>query len=280
MQILIGKFNLYLLTEKRASANTAIGYIRDVDFFADFITTHNINFYTMTVEQLRWYIKYIAHYEPATRARKISAVKAFFLFLETHHNITNIAAHLEMPRLEEKLPHYITEKDIKILFRVLKKESIRDQLLVSLLYGTGARISEVVNLKRSDVSLDSKIILFMGKRNKYRYVPFPASLVKLFKKHFKQSQSVYVFSTIAHIPMSRQNGWTIIKRIWAKTNILKPLWPHQMRHTYATHMLKRGANLRQLQALLGHERLSSVEIYTHLDMSHIRKQYDKKHPRA
>jgi len=286
MNNLIANFNLYLLTEKRASTNTVLAYIRDIDQFSLFLDKHKLTVPAVGLKELRLFIESLYHLKAASRARKISSLKVFYSYLELHHDMVNVAQQLVMPMVEERLPHYLSEEEVgKLLMHANQEPTLRNQLLIALLYATGGRITEVITIKVNNICIDSRMITLKGKRAKERVVPIPKSVIKLIKQYIRKEHisSPYLFSVqrderINH--MHRETASQILRNIWKKTGIKKKIWPHQLRHSYATHMLKRGANLRQLQTLLGHERLASVEIYTHLDTDHIRKEYDKKHPRA
>lgn len=286
MNNLIGKFNLFLLTERCLSTNTILAYIRDLDQFNSFIQKNNLKKETLGLKELRLFLGSIAHLSASTRARKISTLKTFYNFLELHQDMANLARQLMMPQLDERLPYYLSEREVKeLLMHAQQSDNVRNQLLVALLYATGGRISEIIKIKVRNIMLDSRLVTLKGKRNKDRVIPLPKCVVKIIKNYLKKEHlpSSYLFSVRYGDKinaMSRQNASVILNAIWKKTGIDKKIWPHQLRHSYATHMLKRGANLRQLQTLLGHERVSSVEVYTHLDNDHIRKEYDKKHPRA
>ncbi len=286
MNNLVGNFNLYLFTEKYAATNTVLAYIRDIDQFALFLDKYNLSIRDVGLKELRLFIESLYHLKATSRARKMCTLKVFYNYLEVHHGIPNVAQELVMPQIEERLPYYLSEREInKLLTYAELSDNLRNQLLITLLYATGGRISEIIKIKVSNILFVTRFIVLKGKRNKERMVPIPKSVMKMIKLYLKKEhiESPYLFSvqygdSINH--MSRQNARVILNSIWKKTGIQKKIWPHQLRHSYATHMLKRGANLRQLQTLLGHERVSSVEIYTHLDNDHIRKEYDKKHPRA
>lgn len=292
----IEKFNLYLLTEKRASTNTVQAYKRDLKQFHEFCKRYRCDPSTITVELLKIFFKemYDNGLSSSTRARKISAIKSFMIY--TVGDEHEIIEHLEQPKLEKKLPIYLSETEMKKFMHVAGRQkgihALRNKLIIYLLYATGMRVSELTSLKLKNMDMQSRMIVVDGKGGKQRMIPLINNLIPFIKEYQKKYHGQFnennkcnewLFPVRHHgnvAPMTRQNVMVVVKNIFKKTNILKNISPHSLRHTFATHMINRGANLRYLQLLLGHDHVTSTELYTHLNLKNIKKIYNKKHPRA
>jgi integrase/recombinase XerD len=289
------RFEAYLLTEKRVSDNTFGAYKKDIEQLSEFLGERLLT--EIDVADLKSFLKELHDQGISARslARKISTLKAFFRYLNTRFEIENISKDLRFPRLEKKLPRYLTEQEIKQLFIQAEKDRSalgeRNRVMLYLMYVSGMRVTELVQLKTGSVHFDTGVIHIEGKGGKQRVVPIShgmCSMLSNFLQHVhpqltKKQKTNFLFPVIYGRkvkPLTRQSFWSIIKSIWKKTGSKKDISPHQLRHSLATHMLKNGADLRSLQMLLGHENVSTVQIYTHVEKSHLRNVYDKKHPRS
>ena len=200
----------------------------------------------------------------------------------------DLGQQLTFPKIEKRLPNYLSEQEIEILLQMADRDTStlgkRNKVMLYLLYVTGLRITELTTLKTSAIQWDTGFLHVEGKGGKQRMIPLPQPMRSLeLLKEYADKQRDYLFpiryaGTIR--PITRQAFWGILKQLWKKTGIAKSISPHQLRHSLATHLLKRGADLRSLQLLLGHENLSTVQIYTHVETSHLRTIYNKKHPRS
>ncbi len=300
MERLFEQFRVYLLTEKRVSNNTLEAYSTDLRYFFDFIADRALEPTSLSPADLKEFLAILKKQDLKARsmARKVSSLKAFFGYLHRYHGIENVAESLMFPKLDQRLPQCLSEADIEALLAAASADhsqaGMRNRVMLSLLYVTGMRISELIGLRMTDLRQDVHLLAVRGKGGKGRLIPVPCEIIALVNDYSQvlahkmqaknQTDEIsYLFSvcygkTIK--PMTRQACWSIIKKIWAKTGIQKPISPHMLRHSLATHMLKNGADLRSLQMLLGHENLSTVQIYTHLDTSYVRSIYDAKHPRS
>lgn len=293
-------FYAYLLAEKRVAANTFSAYKRDIEQFTGYLADNKIDLPTMKREQLKSYLKYLKESLGLTArsiSRKIAALKILFLYMHEYNQVPNLAEDLISPKLEKRLPSYLSEEEVHRLLQEAEKDStdigMRNKVLLYLLYATGMRITELVSLPVSAIHFDTGFIDVQGKGGKVRMVPLPEHTLALLREYLAQVHGAlikhstiktdYFFPVIygggiKHI--SRQAVWIVLKKLCAKAGMNRSIHPHQLRHSLATHMLKNGADLRSIQILLGHENLSTVEIYTHVETSHLRKIYDKKHPRS
>lgn len=300
-KVLVTKFESYLLTERRVAQNTFDAYRRDLEQLFLFLKKRNVKFKTIEPQDLKDFLKELKKEGLTARsmARKISCFKTFFLYLDEYFDISNPTEQLILPKLEKKLPQYLTEKEIEKLFRVADLDKtplgVRNKVMLYLLYTSGTRISELVHLTISHIDFSNGFIMVPGKGGKERMIPLPEHMFSIIHNYFenvfplltnKEGQELktdYVFPTYYGKklrPMTRQSFWMYLKRLSFEANIKKDLSPHKLRHSLATHLLKKGADLRSLQLLLGHEQLTTVQIYTHVETSHLRKIYDDKHPRS
>lgn len=292
------RFETYLLTERRVSQHTFIAYKNDIHQFKLYLDAEHLVFEQLTLGDLKGFLIYLVDQKMSarTRSRKISALKAFYKYSSTYYDISDLAQDVSFPKLEKKLPHYLSEKEVEKLLSIVDQDRsinhFRNRVMLYLLYVTGMRISELLSLAVSDIHPDSCLLSVIGKGGKGRMIPLPLSIVKLLDEYLrtthrrfteKHRTTAYLFPVMYKKvikPMSRQSFWIILRALWKKTGSSVPIFPHKLRHSFATHMLKRGADLRSLQLLLGHENLSTVQIYTHVETSYLRKVYDKKHPRS
>ncbi len=292
------KFEAYLLTEQRVSTNTFFSYKRDINQFIEFLEKNNIFLEKLTGDELKQFVHHLYGLKLSARsiARKISTLKTFFSYLSSHFDIKNNTKELHIPKIEKRLPTYLTQEEITRILVYSEKDrsplGIRNSMMIYLLYGSGMRVSELVGIKISDIHFDTRFISIEGKGGKQRMIPLPQSVMTLLNNYIQMQtstistftkNSVYLFPIYYGKkvkPISRQSCWVILKKICENTGIKRAISPHQLRHSFATHMLEKGVDLRSLQVLLGHEEITTVEVYTHVETSQLRKIYDKKHPRS
>lgn len=295
------KFESYLLTQKRVSDNTFGAYRRDIKQFVDYLQQEGIGLQSLSAAHLKSFLGYLHNQGIGARslARKVSALKAFFLYLNERLDIPNLAAELHVPKIEKKLPEYLHENEIELLFAAASQgespQEIRNKVMLYLLYVSGMRVSEMVNLRTSDLHFDTGIVHVQGKGGKQRIIPLPHTIMAMLKEYINATHPELIYQKGVENktdylfpiryggvlkPISRQAFWVILNDLCTKSGIARSISPHKLRHSLATHMLKNGADLRSLQMLLGHENVATVQIYTHLETSHLRSVYDKKHPRS
>jgi integrase/recombinase XerD len=303
MEYQITQFEAYLLAQKRVSNNTHVSYMNDVNQLAGYLKhKHSTDFQNATIKELKSFLQFLKEKQkssPRSMARKISSIKVLYKFLQQNYNIPNIANELSFPKIEKKLPNYLNEEEIEQLLDYATKNktdiSIRNKVMLYLLYTTGMRISELCNLKISNIQFDTGFISVHGKGGKGRMIPVPQTILKdiqiyldtvhakLIGRNNTYRANDYLFPVLYAGKIkniSRQAFWIILKKMAKASGINQKISPHKLRHSLATHLLRKGANLRSLQLLLGHENLSTVQIYTHIDTGYLRKIYDKYHPRS
>lgn len=302
-QDLIEQFHMHLLAEKRVAQNTFLAYKRDIAQLFAYLKKQKKALNVCEKRHLVLFLKSLknAGLQAKTLSRKISSLKLLFGFLAERFGYTDIAKKLITPKVDKKLPSFLTELEIKHLFMVAAKDvsdkGIRNNVMLNVLYASGMRVSELVSLRLHQVNFETGFLTIVGKGSKERHIPMPLRTLELLQHYIDNTyktmilelkkkpkpQEQYLFLTTkggVAKPMSRQFFWLTLKNLLKKAGIEKNIFPHALRHSLATHLLKNGADLRSLQLLLGHENLSTVQIYTHVGTSELRKVYDKKHPRA
>jgi integrase/recombinase XerD len=228
-----------------------------------------------------------------SQARILSGIRSFYTYLALEGEITHNPAELiESPRLIQRLPEFISVEEIEQLIGALdlsKPEGMRNKALLEVLYGCGLRVSELINLKLSNLSLEIEYIKVVGKGNKERLVPIGQSAIKYLKHYIedirvhasiKPGKEDYVFINRLGTPLSRVMIFMIVKDLAVKAGFKKNISPHTFRHSFATHLIEGGADLRAVQEMLGHESITTTEIYTHLDRDYLRSVITSFHPRA
>ncbi|MFL2601571.1 MAG: site-specific tyrosine recombinase XerD [Flavobacteriaceae bacterium] len=292
----LDNFRMYLKIERGLSENSIKNYSLDISSFVDFLYTQKINETPLNCKQ-ETVKKYI--YETAktlsehTQARRISGLRSFFdyLIFEKYRS-TNPTDLIETPKLGKRLPDVLSVSEIELIVKNLDlghPQGHRNRAIIETLYGSGLRVSEIVNLNLSNLFLKESLIQVTGKGNKQRLVPMGSVSKKYLKIYIKQIRGFQkidnkyqdlVFLNRNGKRLTRQMIFTLIRSLASKAKIDKKIGPHTFRHSFATHLLENGADLRTIQVLLGHESITTTEIYTHLDTHHLKQIIKKFHPRS
>lgn len=288
------KFIEELKIEKNYSKYTIKNYQKDLYLFLEYLNENNIKKYNdVEYQDIRLYINYLydLKYNNKTISRHISTLRSFFKYLKVKNVINeNPTILISNPKLDKKLPKYLNYEDTEKLLNSFDNNNIiglRNSLILEMLYSTGIRVSELTNVRINDISIDTKSIKITGKGNKQRIVYFGSKCFELINLYLKKSYPVLNKDNIDYLLLSKTgkkiNDREIRKIIDLAASIAginMKISPHVLRHTYATHMLDGGADLRSVQELLGHSNLSTTQIYTHLTNEKIRNVYLNTHPRA
>ncbi|MBR2833142.1 MAG: tyrosine recombinase XerC [Bacilli bacterium] len=281
----IEKFIEYLKYEKRFSNHTSINYEKDL---TDFIEFQNKKVEDIEINDIRKYLKHLydKKYSNASISRKVSTLKSFFKYLEAENYIKiNPMILISNPKKDKKLPSFLNYNDIEKLLNTpdLKThDGKRDALIIEMLYSTGVRVSELVNIEIKDINTKDQSIIILGKGNKERYAYYGTKckdLLELYLSDIK-TDSPYLFTNKHGNKLNDRIVRTIITNNAKKAGLKIKVTPHTLRHTYATHMLNEGADLKSVSDLLGHENLSTTQIYTHVSNERLRNIYLNSHPRA
>ena len=278
------------LEDKGYSLNTINSYKKDLNQFVLF--TKDIDINKIDYNFIRNYLQFLYNqkYSSKTVSRHISSLKSFFKYLVKMGKIKEDPCVLiSSPKLEKKLPNYLNYNDLEVLFSIPDKNDVlglRNLLILELLYSCGVRVSELVNIKLKDIDFNNKRILILGKGNKERYVLYGHICSDLLNEYLTKSysklnkNSEYLLLNKFGNKITDRAIRMIIDDIVKKSSLKLNISPHTLRHTFATHLLNEGADLKVVQELLGHENISTTGIYTHVSNEHLRKVYLDAHPRA
>jgi integrase/recombinase XerD len=283
-------FIYYLQAERGLSENTVKSYNHDILSFIEYTkkNTGEIN-----KKDIQNYLDslYDSKLSTATVARKISSLRMFFLFQIGEALIEeNPMANIESPKMDRRLPKFLSIDEVETLIKSVNgnfKYALRDKAILELLYGCGLRVSELLNLREEDVFLKEDFIRVKGKGDKERIVPLGEKAKKSLIKYLSElrpvlnkKKSPFIFLTRLGNKLSRMGLWKRFQKYVTKSGIKKECTPHTIRHSFATHLLERGASLRTVQILLGHADISTTQIYTHIDRTYLRKIMSSYHPRG
>lgn len=287
-------FLAYLTVEKGLTKNTLEAYSRDIAAYLDFLEGRSRSeFCQVRPTDVADFISGLktAGLAPRSRARALSALRMFhrFLVVENYCEV-NPTSVIESPRVPGKLPNVLSAADVDALLSAPAGSSltdIRDRAMLQLLYATGLRVSELVSLKLSDINLQAGYLLTSGKGEKERLIPVGeaarqavADYLAASRRGAAPSESRFLFLSRLSEKMSRQAFWNMVKKRALEAGIMKSISPHTLRHSFATHLLENGADLRSVQMMLGHADLATTQIYTHLSGDRLKKIHKQLHPRG
>lgn len=293
-KLLLEDFANHLSFERQLAKNTQAAYTSDVEHFLEYCDAHEVLPQDATptlIDQYNYQLRVVENLSPASVFRKMEAVKSFYKFLMIEQLIQDDPTRLlKSPKLPASLPEQLTreEMDRLLSFPAEKLDEVRTVTIVELLYAAGLRVSELLALRLENINTDEGWILAFGKGGKQRFVPIHPACCRRLKEylalrnaHFagKETDSE-VFLNNRGKKLSRVSVWKDLAALGRKANISRPLHPHLFRHTFASHLLQGGADLRSLQEMLGHANLTTTQIYTHLDVSDLKNKHKKYHPRG
>lgn len=289
----IKKYKNYLLLEKSLSANSVDAYMEDLAKLSGFMANEGLKVEDITLDHLQQFIAQLYDLGISARsvARIISGIKSFFSYLELDGYIQNNPTELlDTPKIGLKLPTVLSLEEIELLLSVIDlstKEGQRNRAILEVLYGCGLRISELTKLRFSDLFFDEGFIKVEGKGSKQRLVPISHTAINEIQKYLiyrsqievKKGYENALFLSNRGTPISRIMVFHFIKQYAMEAGIKKTISPHTFRHSFATHLLEGGANIRAIQLMLGHEKITTTEIYTHMDREYLRQEIIEHHPR-
>lgn len=286
----------FLRVERQLAQNTLSSYRRDLEEYINFLKQQG--FETVEGVERPVIIEHLqslknAGKSPRTISRHISSIRSFHQFLLRDRVTTqDPTVHLELPKLEQKLPQILSVQEIDLLISApstAKPQGIRDTALLELLYGTGMRVSECIGLNLEDIHLTMGFVRIFGKGGKERIVPLGSSALKACAQYIEQARPKLLgkspdtdalFINMRGKRLTRQGCWKLLKGHALQAGITKALTPHILRHSFATHLIENGADLRAVQEMLGHADISTTQIYTHVSRSKLKDVYVQYHPRA
>ncbi|HAN77381.1 MAG TPA: integrase [Bacteroidales bacterium] len=290
------KFIQYITSEKRFSEHTIRAYSTDLNAFLQFASQNQavLSAKELTFKQLRaWVLNLMqSGQNPRSVRRKISTIKAWYKYMLKNNLVeTNPAEKLIVPKMSVKLPGFIAEDELKLLIEENLPDdtffNLRDKLIIELLYTTGMRRAELCSLKHSDIDFENKSVKVLGKRNKQRIIPLTSKVTEHIKSYLEQKQHIpeaaahtVLLVTNKYSPAYPELIYLTVKKLLTRVSTLNKKSPHVLRHSFATHMLNRGADLNTVKELLGHQNLNATQIYTHTTFDKLKNVYKLAHPRA
>jgi len=290
----INNFLLYLELEKSLSENTIRSYEFDLMKFSAFLDERGVNSLAMCDDRLiDEFLKSVRYLNSSSRSRILSCLRQFYKhYMSVRPEVkVNPTDFFDSPRLERKLPDTLTVEEVNNLLSQPDETTtlgLRDKALLEVMYACGLRVSEVISLKTSGILFDDELIKVVGKGSKERYVPVALSTLRWINLYLTQSRTFlakayseeYLFLNWRGRKLSRMAIWNIIDKYSRAAGITKQVHPHILRHSFATHLLEGGADLRSIQEMLGHADISTTQIYTHVDITYLKEVHKQFHPRG
>lgn len=290
---MVDDFQHYLEVERGLSQNSIFSYVSDVKKLDRFINGEK-QLLKVTQNDVQAFLREETkkNLSSRTRARVVASLRQFFSYLEDRKIISdNPMNDVEAPKVEKSLPDFLTVQEVQTLFKVFEENNpleLRDKAMFELLYSSGLRISEAVNLIAEDVDFTNLILNIKGKGGRERLVPFGEVARVLLKRYISECRqnilgdhySDYVFISRKGSALSRKSAWRLLKKYMLRAGIRKNITPHTLRHSFATHLLQNNADLRAVQELLGHIDISTTQIYTHLVVNELHDTHRRHHPRS
>jgi len=285
------KFINYLLIDKKYSNNTLASYDNDLSKYISFMVKNKIKLKDIKREDILNYIKYLKenNINQKTISHNISVIRSYYKFLITEKYLKNTPTEfIELPKIKKSLPNVLSIKEVDLLLDINLTDnfSYRNKAMIELLYATGLRVSELVNLTIDNIDLNECLLRTIGKGNKERIIPVGENAIYYLKEYLlyyrssmlKDDVNNYLFLNNHGKKMTRQGFFKIIKKIAFEKGIKKDISPHTIRHSFATHLLEYGADLRSIGEMLGHSSVATTEIYTHISNEKLKKDYNDSHP--
>ncbi len=291
----IQAYENYLTKVKMASANTVCSYIRDIRQYAEWLQRYaGIDLAESSQEQIKDYLQFLQDQgkSGATASRALASLKNFYAYLVSAGFLEHspVAGDIHVQRGEKKLPQILTGKEVELLLAqpsCVDAKGYRDKAMLEVMYATGIRVTELIDLNVEDVNLELGVIKCGGTR-KSRVIPLYPAALRALGAYIKDVRATMIgdptdsalFVNVNGVRMSRQGFWKILKYYQGKAGIEKDITPHTLRHSFAVHLLENGADLGSLQELMGHSDISSTQVYTHMVNQKIKSVYEKCHPKA
>ncbi|MBU1218589.1 tyrosine recombinase XerD [Myxococcota bacterium] len=289
----IDNYLIYLSVEKGRARKTLESYSHDMGFFMRFLEENSLSFETLTSADASAFMIWLGdRMSRRSQARVLSAVRGLYIFLKVRQVIDSTPFEtIRTPTYGKPLPRVFTLEEIDKVINIIDTSTprgLRDRAMVELLYATGLRVSELVNLRIADIDFNTNVLYCVGKGNKMRYVPFGRSARQAILDYLamgrtpllgKNTGSNCLFPGRSGKPMTRQGFWKLLSEYARLCGVEESLSPHKIRHSFATHILERGGDIRSVQTMLGHQDLSTTQIYTHLVADDLKAVHTKHHPR-
>ncbi len=284
---IIEKYQIYLLTVKHKEEDTTVSsYIEDVYKYLEYMEDKKVKTFKITYEDINEYLKYLKknNYEVTSIMRKIASIKSFHRYLEKTYDLEDVSIKIDNPKYYRKLPNILTIEEVDNLLDIKLDTPFdyRNKAMLELMYASGLRVSELVNLKLSDIDLNNNYVRCFGKGSKERIVPIgevASNYLKLYIEKYRDNMKKGYYTENIFLNnhgknMTRQGFFLVIKKIAEEKKISKNITPHMLRHSFATHLLNNGADLRTIQVMLGHSNISTTQIYTNVGRDILKENYE------
>lgn len=290
----LDRFKRFLKVEKGLSTNSIYSYTYDLKKFNEFLAGSNKNIMSASQDDIQKFLSFEKtkkHNSSRTLARSLAAIRQFYNYISSTLEVPNPTEKIETPQIRKTLPDFLSIEEIDRLFNSISDEDpfeLRDKTIFELLYSSGLRISEAIETRVIDIDFDQKTVRVRGKGDKERIVPMGARAIVLLKQYIRKSrpdilgkrESEFLFISKKGSMLNRKSVWRLLKGYVDRTNIKKNITPHTLRHSYATHLIENGADLRAVQELLGHMDISTTQVYTHLAKSRLQDFHKQFHPKG
>ena len=286
-------FLSFLKDDKKLSENTLQSYRRDIEQYEKYVSENKINYLKVTEETITDYMEYLReeNKKESTISRSLASIRSFYQYLIRTKKIKkDPTSKIESPKINKRVPNILTSKEVELLLDQPKDVDLkgtRDKAMLEFAYATGMRVTEMISLNIDDVKLDEGYVVCKG-RNKSRNIPLGSMSLKALKEYMEDSRPYLIrdeeepalFVNISGTRLTRQGFWKIVKYYKEQAHIEKDITPHVLRHSFATHLLQNGAELKAIQTMLGHSDISSTQVYTQFQDAGLKDIYKRTHPRA
>ena len=283
----------FIRDEKKLSDNTLQSYQRDIVQYMQYIDNNRLNFYKVKEENIRDYFKHLEELnkKASTISRNLASIRAFYQFLKRNKKVKkDPTQEIQAPKIEKKVPNILTSKEVELLLEQPKNidlKGIRDKAMLEFAYATGMRVTEIISLNIEDVNIEDGYVKCKTSE-KERSIPLGSMALKALREYIEKARLVMIkdednkalFVNVNGRRLTRQGFWKIVKYYKEQAHIAKDITPHVLRHSFATHLLQNGAELKAIQTMLGHSDISSTQIYMQFQDESLRGIYKKAHPRA
>ena len=283
----------FLQNDKKASDNTLQSYRRDIVYYSKYLESNNLNYAKIKEEDIKEYLEHLQSIgkKPSTISRCLASLRYFYQFLVRNKKVkADPTAHIQSPKIEKRTPSVLTAKEVELLLdhpKDIDLKGTRDKAMLEFAYATGMRVTEIISLDVKDVKLDEGYVVCHS-GSKQRNIPLGTLSLKALKEYIEEARPVLIrdekvealFVNVNGQRLTRQGFWKIVKYYKEQAHITKDITPHVLRHSFATHLLQNGADLKAIQTMLGHSDISSTQVYMQFQDSGLKNIYKKAHPRA
>ena len=293
MEKQVKSFLEFLQNDKKASDNTLQSYRRDIVYYSKYIESNNLNYAKIKEEDIKEYLEHLQSIgkKPSTISRCLASIRSFYQFLVRNKKVKeDPTLHIQSPKIEKRVPSVLTAQEVELLLNQPKDVDLkgtRDKAMLEFAYATGMRVTEIISLDIKDVKLEEGYVVCHS-GSKERNIPLGTLSLKALKEYIEEARPVLIrdekvealFVNVNGQRLTRQGFWKIVKYYKEQAHITKDITPHVLRHSFATHLLQNGADLKAIQTMLGHSDISSTQVYMQFQDSGIKNVYKKAHPRA